>query len=324
MKKNIKHILSILDDRLVRPGIICERPRVISLLFHGFYVNQAEVNSGIIDPNQNLTEEYLKQIIDLFHEAGYRFVSPVEILNMKTDQKSVFLTFDDGYANNLRLPSVLKSHGAKATVFISTAHVLNQKAFWWDVLYRKRKGVISDGDYIRELSHLKTLTYREVESFLLKSYGADAMKCIGDLDRPMSVGELKEFAKHESISIGNHTMDHAILPNLDVSDITSQIRGAQSMITNWTGQSPLIIAYPDGRFDSRVLKAAKLAGLKLGLTTVPGKNPISHISNDSMTLFRHNFVCDQDIKHSVDKCRSEFQLTNFINIYIKRRMGTFS
>ena len=48
------------------------------------------------------------------------------------------LTFDDGYADNLlQAKPLLEKRGIPATVFATTAHVQNQRPFWWDELARR-------------------------------------------------------------------------------------------------------------------------------------------------------------------------------------------
>lgn len=51
--------------------------------------------------------------------------------------KSVAITFDDGYADNLHhAKPLLERYGIPATIFISTGYIGKQREFWWDELER--------------------------------------------------------------------------------------------------------------------------------------------------------------------------------------------
>ncbi|MDI6720643.1 MAG: polysaccharide deacetylase family protein [Methanomicrobiales archaeon] len=51
--------------------------------------------------------------------------------------KSVVITFDDGYADNLwNAKPLLEKYGVPATVFVTSSYVGSDKEFWWDDLER--------------------------------------------------------------------------------------------------------------------------------------------------------------------------------------------
>jgi len=52
--------------------------------------------------------------------------------------RSVVLTFDDGYEDNLvQAAPVLRERGASATVFVASGYVTDPREFWWDELERR-------------------------------------------------------------------------------------------------------------------------------------------------------------------------------------------
>jgi len=59
---------------------------------------------------------------------------------------AVALTFDDGYADNLRhaLPA-LERAGVPATLFVATGHVASGAGFWWDAVDRLLRAAPADG-----------------------------------------------------------------------------------------------------------------------------------------------------------------------------------
>lgn len=55
----------------------------------------------------------------------------------KIPDKSVVITFDDGYADNLwNAKPLLEKHGIPATVFVTSGSVGSDREFWWDDLER--------------------------------------------------------------------------------------------------------------------------------------------------------------------------------------------
>jgi peptidoglycan/xylan/chitin deacetylase (PgdA/CDA1 family) len=67
---------------------------------------------------------------------------PLQQLNQalqqgKLPQRSVVITFDDGYADNLHnAKPLLERYGIPATVFLSSGYIGCEREFWWDELER--------------------------------------------------------------------------------------------------------------------------------------------------------------------------------------------
>jgi hypothetical protein len=80
-----------------------ERNYLISFLFHGLFAGADEVASGTMDPQQAITVDMFRTLVDHFKSHSYRFVSPLEIVRgLHPQGKYILLTFDDGYYNNVR------------------------------------------------------------------------------------------------------------------------------------------------------------------------------------------------------------------------------
>jgi peptidoglycan/xylan/chitin deacetylase (PgdA/CDA1 family) len=313
----VQRLIHSFDDSLTNLSLRVgsERNHLISFLFHGLFIGPDEIASGNADPQQKITVDMFRALVSHFKSHSYRFVSPPEIVEgLPPGGKYVLLTFDDGYYNNVRALPILQEFDVPAVFFISAGHVKAQKAFWWDVVYRhywKRPGRLSELDHA--IAAYKLLKTHEVEAHLKKAYGDNALRPVGDLDRPFSSSELRQFATHKYVFLGNHTRDHAILPNYSPAEIHEQISAAQEDLKEITGQVPAIIAYPSGKVSTEILQIARDAGLNLGIGVRPGRNqlPIKTLSSQAMSLRRFTLWGDREIEPQCRVSRSGISFYRF-------------
>jgi len=102
------------------------------------------------------------------------------------------------------------------------------KAFWWDVAFREGRKRGKTEEVIRSaVAGYKWRKTEEVEFELKKEFGADALLLpVGDLDRPFTPSELREFAGHRAgYRWGITTKNHAILTNYNPAEAREQIQG---------------------------------------------------------------------------------------------------
>ena len=247
-----------------------------------------------------------------FHEEGYCFVSPRQILEgLQPAGKYILLTFDDGYFNNVRALSVVEEFNAPAVFFISSDHVREGKAFWWDVVFREgRKRGKTEEEIRRVVASYKRRKTEEVELDLKKEFGKDALRPVGELDRPFTPGELREFAGHRLVSIGNHTKNHAILTSYSLAEARQQIQGGQEAIEQMTGKVPEMISYPNGNSTAGIHRIAGQIGLPLGVVVRGGKNrlPLNFQASEATTLKRFILWGDRGIDA---QCRATRSIISF-------------
>jgi peptidoglycan/xylan/chitin deacetylase (PgdA/CDA1 family) len=187
--------------------VISEDGVLLVFLFHSLFSGREELQSQIIEPHQGITVEMLRRFIGHFQERSYQFVSPSEVIaGLPPRGKYALLSFDDGYYSNVRALPVLEAAGAPAVLYVSSGNVKYGKAFWWDVLYREnqRRGA-SRKQLCDQILRSKRRKTADVELELLRDMGPAALRPCGDLDRPFTPAELKNFAAHPLISLGNHT-----------------------------------------------------------------------------------------------------------------------
>jgi peptidoglycan/xylan/chitin deacetylase (PgdA/CDA1 family) len=277
-------------------GLKPEKPALITFLMHSLFKNEAEIEDDLVDPLESITIEQLRFIIDYYLSHDYQFVSPPETLSsLESDKKYILLTFDDGYFNNSRAIPVLEEFQVPATFFISSGYITNNRAYWWDALYRHARSLgKSRPEIANQAMSYKHMTTSDIEHTLVGLIGSENMKPVTDVDRPFTVDELKDFARHEHVHIGNHTVEHAILTNYSEDQARYQIRQAQNDLASITGSPPIMISYPNGNYSRSVVAIADASGLELGVTTRRQKNkipletdPLERLQLGRFTLYGH-------------------------------------
>lgn len=313
MYERTRAMLLTLDRLIARSSLAMgnEDGVLLTFLFHGLFEDAREAHSGLTD-SQGITVEMFRRFLDHFQKNSYTFVSPDDISRvLQPSGKYVLVTFDDGYYNNTRALPLLEEFRAPATLFVSTQHVIEGKVFWWDALELRAhlRGTPKRQIYYM-VERLKRLKTTEAEAQVCAEFGPDALRPVTDVDRPFTPRELRDFAAHPLISMGNHTADHAILTNYSPAEVRVQIQKGQDDLQTMTGKSPVIIAYPNGNETPAIVEAARSAGIFFGLGVHPGRNhlPLQPGSQGAMTLKRFTLTGDCAIEAQCRVSRSLFSL----------------
>jgi peptidoglycan/xylan/chitin deacetylase (PgdA/CDA1 family) len=287
-------------------------PELLIFTFHSLFESAREIERGLLDPQQAITIRMFHDFVANFRARGYCFVSPEQLAaGLDPSRHHAMITFDDGYANNLRALPVLEEFAAPAVFCVSANHVCTGKPFWWDVLYREARQRNWPGEKLEQMrAALKRLRTEDAEARMAAELGSAAFRIVCNLDRPFTPGELREFACHPLVHIGNHTWDHAILSNYSPSEVREQIQRAQQALGELAGKVPRVIAYPNGNISAEIEKAARESGLVFGMTVRPGKNaiPQAHRTMPSLRLRRYTLRGDRDMATQCSITRSAVSL----------------
>lgn len=299
-----------------------EKNSLITFLFHSLSLNGKESSLDVEGSKRGITIQRFRQFVEYFLDYDYIFISPDDILNgLNDDKKYVLITFDEGYFNNQYALPVLKEFEIPAVFFISANHVKYNKCFWWDAIYRERKKLgISAQVISNEINKLKSKTNEKIEEYIINRFGEEALEPTGNIDRPFTPSELKDFSKEKFVFLGNHTSDHAILTNYSPEEIKSQILSAQKTIYDITGITPIIISYPNGTYSKEVVRISKEIGLKLGITVDFKKNylPIDFRGDDPFCLGRFFFYENNRLLKQCEMFRSDIELMKTIKRFLKK------
>ena len=81
-----------------------------------------------------VSPENFEQHMELLSHQ-YELLKLSEITTCKDLKNKAFITFDDGYLDNLLLAKpILEKYDAPATVFVTTGYIGGRSEFWWDEL----------------------------------------------------------------------------------------------------------------------------------------------------------------------------------------------
>jgi peptidoglycan/xylan/chitin deacetylase (PgdA/CDA1 family) len=188
----------------------------------------------------------------------YRAVgNPVDLARGMPSGDAFYLTFDDGYLDNLRVAGPqLKKLGIKAVIFIVGELLRNPKLLpWWDAWgspkYNKQISQNSP-HYYMQLCRNMIATSRG----LLRD-GPEAYTSVDNINRLyMSEHDARQAFSEGTFYPASHTLSHANLTLLSESEIAEEINGGIEAVRNLPNYLPLL-AYPFGFFNKKVLSYLK-------------------------------------------------------------------
>jgi peptidoglycan/xylan/chitin deacetylase (PgdA/CDA1 family) len=321
LERALRDGLTGLDERVLAPlGVRLERPALLSFLFHGVFESRAEVESGVVHPQEAMTTSDFEHFVEYFCNAGYRFVSIAEVESGLEEQgRYVCMTFDDGYASTARIVELLRTYAIPVAVFVSTSYVESGKRYWWDAVYdeRTRRGA-SESAIAGEIGFLERQTPEAVDRYLAREFGSSAVRPKGDLDRPLTEAELKELASDEHVTVGNHTAEHVVLAGVDAALVREQLEAAQRYLGRTLGSAPSSVSYPEGAYDADALEIVRELGFASGFTTVRRKERLPVSEARLYELGRFQVRRSTDRSRQLRAVRSEIRLADATREVLRR------
>lgn len=209
-----------------RPRVPDQHPRVLTYHMVREPIPGARFNKLRVPPAMFAQQvEWLKQ-------RGWHFAFLSELGRSDLPPKTVAITFDDGYRDNLLAAHpILAEHGAKATLFL----VVNRHDVDWSVT---RKPHHDEGELMRE--------------------------------EKLSDPEVMQMLASGVWEIGAHSVNHKPLPSLDPDSKRAEILGGRQALEGKFSVRVQTFAYPFGLCDDEDVALAQDAGYSFAVTTEPG------------------------------------------------------
>ena len=220
-----------LENRWWRTTVAYRHPRV--LMYHMVSPHRpgAKFNKLRVPPER--FEEQIKYL----SESGWHFAHVSELAN-PLPEKTVVITFDDGYQDNLiYADKVLTKYGAKATLYL----VVERFDRDWSTA---KKAHHDSGELMREPK--------------------------------LTDAEVAEMLASQRWELGAHTLTHANLPTLNDDDRRREIIQGKRELEAQFQEEVVSFAYPFGIYDVTDITLAQEAGFKFAVTTIEGIDDLRH------------------------------------------------
>jgi peptidoglycan/xylan/chitin deacetylase (PgdA/CDA1 family) len=172
-------------------------------------------------------------------ESGWYFASMSEITESTSlPEKTVVLTFDDGYLDNfLNAHPILKRYEAKATLYL----VVNRHDNDWSINKKKHH---DSGELMREPK--------------------------------LSDNDILEMVDSKIWELGGHTITHANLNKLGPIEKIKEVSGCKVYLEQRYNTPVVSFAYPFGIYTDTDVQIVKEAGYKSAVTTNNGTTTDLH------------------------------------------------
>jgi peptidoglycan/xylan/chitin deacetylase (PgdA/CDA1 family) len=197
----------------------------------------------------------------------------------------VAITFDDDLASHLRdaLPA-LRGEGLTATFFLSGCSLREAHPFWWEDLQAAIDGQLVTPealapvpeDHVRAALEREPKAIRWVASAIERLEPAQRGEVEAALRAAVGEGAVEPGLRAPDVralvdggcDVGFHTLRHDALPALADDELERAMRDGREALATAAGAELDLIAYPHGKADARVGRAASAAGFSHGFTTV--------------------------------------------------------
>jgi len=215
----------------------------------------------------NPSQQLFKRCIQWLKKNGYFFISIDQLTQYIQNQQkfpkgAVWLSVDDGWKDNIQnIIPVINEYRIPVTFFIATDPVENQGVFWWTFFERCKDQL---PNYLKSNPlDLKSIKEKERKK-IIQDLKKRCKKRI--LREAMEVEEVKSLAKNPLVTIGSHTVHHAMTVNCNNDELEFEIKKSKEKLQEWINKEVKYFCYPNGWFDGRERKILKEFGYKLAAT----------------------------------------------------------
>ncbi len=262
IRKTKRRAIALLKNSIIEKALVLIYHRVIDI------ENDPQQLSVSIS-------NFEKQLISL--KKQYRIISLQQLVSDlergKVVNKSVAITFDDGYFDNnsYALP-VLEKLQIPATFFISTNYIEQAVEFWWDKLESiillneslpsELELNVNNKRFVwRNCIEHKEQLYSDILAILKESPIAVIKRTLEQLlawsgkeyhprqnFKPLSQAEIIEMSKSSLFEIGSHTMSHCRLSNETIETQRDEIATSKIILEQLLNKKIQSFSYPFGSF----------------------------------------------------------------------------
>jgi peptidoglycan/xylan/chitin deacetylase (PgdA/CDA1 family) len=272
-------VMNLKGDSIIRSFASAS---ILNIMYHGV----TNENSNYFSPRHISSDQFERHLKYFSKEFDVISISEAfEYLknNYKMRRKTLTISFDDGYRNNLynALP-LLEKYNMKATFFVSgiCTEEMKIRALWTDIVSCLK---YFHKDQVIELGNKKFEGFTDVESkaslgdflslcgiseladdlnYLISTYNIEneINSLPDDLWKILDRNELKELSASGIADIGSHCHSHYKMAAIDISDARRELQLSRDSLQKVTGKEIKIVAYPFGSYNKVIKDAAEELG----------------------------------------------------------------
>jgi peptidoglycan/xylan/chitin deacetylase (PgdA/CDA1 family) len=209
--------------------------------------------------------------------------------------RSVAVTFDDGYADNLAVARpIMDKYDIPGSVFVVTGYVGGLREFWWDELEQLvfqplvlpavvniRIGEVTE----RLETSSRKACYTNAHALLQPLGDSERQRALRFIaaqtgitpqlrpsHRQLTACEVRELARNDLIEVGAHTMTHPWLSARGVGEQAAEIVGSKLALEEWLDRPVTTFSYPYGgpqHYSAVTSELVRTCGFHLACTTNP-------------------------------------------------------
>lgn len=210
-------------------------------------------------------------------------------------KRSVLITFDDGYRDNLvhALP-ILRRHGVPAAFYLATGMIDGDEVPWWYELgeiVSASRGIRLEWNGITldlpmRAPSSRWAAFRKLGILLKRQNAPDHRELMSRLRTLtacapaspsacefLSWEEVRELSRDPLVTIGSHTRHHLVLSRLQPAELREELAEGRARLEREIGRPVEHLAYPYGGGDEaaeREFRMAEELGFRSAFTTRPG------------------------------------------------------
>jgi len=179
----------------------------------------------------NPSQQFFKRCIQWLKKNGFFFISIDQLIQYVQNQQefpkgAVWLSIDDGWKDNIyNIIPVINEYKIPTTFFIATDPVESQGIFWW-TFFGKCKNQLPS--YFKssslDLKNIKEKDRKKIIQDLKK-------RCKKRVSREaMEIEEVKSLAQNPLVTIGSHTVHHALTVNCTDDELEFEIKESKERL----------------------------------------------------------------------------------------------
>jgi peptidoglycan/xylan/chitin deacetylase (PgdA/CDA1 family) len=286
-------------------------------------VDAPELDDTVVDATKESFERQVELFMKRFTLVGIEELRLFFLERRPLPKNAAVITFDDGYraCHDVALP-ILKRAGARAVFFISTDHMSDRKAFWWDrvnYLVKRSTKTRAEIDYpshaVFDLTGDRTKVIQRILDVIKTTFALDIeryLRALGDAlgvawtpqddkritdDILMTWDEVRALKK-AGMDVESHSRSHRVFTTLPPDELREELVGSKRVLEEKLDAPVRAIAYPVslslGKHDG-ILEAVRDAGYDIGFSTSSGLGPLGPRTNP---LDIQRFWVDPNLPHS--------------------------